>query len=78
MYGAAVLAAVGTGWFVTAEAATGALVRAMPAAEPGPDAPAYAAAHARCRDLYPALAPTLHPTEDRGRIERNPGLPSSR
>jgi xylulokinase len=59
-YGAAVLAAVGAGWFPTAEAAADALVRATPAAAPGPDAAAYAAVHARYRELYPALAPTFH------------------
>ncbi len=59
-YGAAVLAAVGVGWFGTVEAATDALVRATPAAEPGPDASAYVDAHARYRDLYPALAPEFH------------------
>ena len=59
-YGAAVLAAVGAGWFPTVEAAVDALVRATPAAEPGPDAAAYADAHARYRELYPALAPTFH------------------
>jgi xylulokinase len=59
-YGAALLAAVGAGWFPTVEAAVDALVRATPAAEPGPDAPAYAEVHARYRELYPALAPTFH------------------
>ena len=59
-YGAAVLAAVGAGWFPTVETAVDALVRAMPGAEPGSDAPAYVEAHARYRELYPALAPTFH------------------
>ena len=59
-YGAAVLAAVGAGWFPTVEAAAGALVTATPVAAPGPDAPAYVAAHATYRGLYPALAPTFH------------------
>lgn len=59
-YGAAVLAAVGAGWFATVEAAAAALVRATPVAVPGPDAPVYANAHARYRDLYPAFAPTFH------------------
>ncbi len=58
-YGAAVLAAVGAGWFGTVQAATDALVRAATVAEPGPDASAYAAAHDRYRELYPALAPTF-------------------
>lgn len=59
-FGAAILAAVAAGWFPTVEAATDAIVHATPAAEPGPDAPAYAGLHARYRELYPALAPTFH------------------
>lgn len=56
-YGAALLAAVGAGWFPSVEAASEALVTATPVAAPGPDAAAYAEAHALYRDLYPALAP---------------------
>ena len=56
----ALLAAVGAGWFPTVEGATQQLVRVTPAASPGPDAAAYADAHARYRALYPALAPTFH------------------
>jgi xylulokinase len=56
-YGAGLLAAVGAGWHPTVEAASAALVTATPVAAPGPDAPAYAQAHAVYRDLYPALAP---------------------
>ena len=37
-YGAALLAAVGAGWFPTVETACSALVRATPVARPGPDA----------------------------------------
>ncbi len=59
-YGAAVLAAVGAGWFATVEAASGALVSATPVATPGPDTERYAEAHAVYRELYPALAPTFH------------------
>jgi xylulokinase len=58
-YGAGLLAAVGAGWFPSVGAATAALVTATPVAEPGPDAPRYAAAHAVYRGLYPALAPTF-------------------
>lgn len=58
-YGAAVLAAVGAGWFPTVEDATGALVRATPAAAPGPASAAYDDAHAAYRGLYPALSPTF-------------------
>ncbi len=59
-YGAAVLAAVGAGWFDSVEAAAGELVRATPVAGPGPDSATYADAHASYRELYPALAPTFH------------------
>ena len=59
-FGAALLAAVGAGWFPTVEAAADAIVHATPAAEPGPDAARYAEAHAIYRDLYPALAPAFH------------------
>ncbi len=55
-YGAALLAATGAGWFESVEAATEALVSVEPVAGPGPDAPAYADAHAVYRGLYPALA----------------------
>jgi xylulokinase len=58
-YGAGLLAAVGAGWYPTVEAASAALVTATPVAAPGPDAAAYATAHAVYRDLYPALAPTF-------------------
>jgi xylulokinase len=58
-YGAGILAAVGSGWFPSVDAACEALVSATPAAAPGPNAPAYADAHAIYRDLYPALAPTF-------------------
>jgi xylulokinase len=58
-HGAAILAAVGATWFPTVDAACAALVTAVPAASPGPDAARYADAHDRYRDLYPALAPTF-------------------
>jgi xylulokinase len=58
-YGAGLLAAVGAGWFPSVDAACEALVTATTAATPGPDAPAYADAHAIYRDLYPALAPSF-------------------
>jgi xylulokinase len=58
-FGAAVLAAVGAGWYGTVEEASVAFVRVSPAASPGPDAPLYADAHAAYRELYPALAPTF-------------------
>ncbi len=59
-YGAALLAAVGAGWFSTVDEAAAAFVRAVPAAAPGPEAAHYAEAYARFRTLYPALAPFYH------------------
>ncbi|HEV8698263.1 MAG TPA: xylulokinase [Candidatus Limnocylindrales bacterium] len=59
-FGAGLLAAVGAGWYPSVGIAADALVRATPAASPGADASTYAAAHARFRELYPALAPTFH------------------
>jgi len=58
-YGAAVLAAVGAGWFTDVAAATDALVSATLVAVPGPDTSTYAEAHAIYRDLYPVLRPTF-------------------
>jgi xylulokinase len=55
-FGAALLAAVGAGWHPTVAAASDALVRATPVAEPGADAATYATGHALYRELYPALA----------------------
>jgi xylulokinase len=59
-FGAGLLAAVGAGWYPSVRAAADALVRATPVASPGADSPTYAAAHARYRELYPALAPIFH------------------
>ena len=59
-FGAAVLAAVGAGWFADVPAAANALVRTSPAAAPGPGRAACADAHAAYRELYPALAPIFH------------------
>jgi xylulokinase len=59
-YGAAVLAAVGAGWYESVDAATSALVTTTTVASPGVDAALYSAAHDRYRELYPALAPTFH------------------
>ncbi|HEX7195491.1 MAG TPA: xylulokinase [Candidatus Limnocylindria bacterium] len=58
-YGAAILAAVGIGWHATVADACAALVRATPAAAPGPDTARYADVHATYRGLYPALAPAF-------------------
>jgi xylulokinase len=54
-YGAAVLAAVGAGWFATVDDATAALVSATPVAVPGPASNAYQQHHAEFDELYPAL-----------------------
>ena len=59
-FGAAILAAVGGGWFADVDTATARLVQTSPSAAPGPATAAYAEAHATYRDLYPALAPTFH------------------
>ncbi len=56
-YGAALLAAVGAGWFPTVEAACDATVHATAVAAPGPELPVYAERHAAYRALYPALSP---------------------
>ena len=61
-YGAALLAAVGSGWFGSVEEAADAVVRTTLAASPGQDVQRYAEAHARYRSLYPALAPVFHRT----------------
>jgi xylulokinase len=59
-FGAAVLAAVGCGWFSDVASAAGRLVRTTPSASPGLASTAYADAHAAYRELYPALAPIFH------------------
>jgi xylulokinase len=66
-YGAAILAAVGAGWFAAADEATTALVRASHAAGPGRGASAYAGAHQAYRELYPALAPSFRPSRGTSR-----------
>ena len=58
--GAAMLAAVGSGWFGTVGAVSHALVELHEAAYPSPDAHRYEHAYQRYRELYPALAPTFH------------------
>ena len=59
-YGAALLAAVGTGWSATVDEAVERWVEVEPVATPSSDGEPYAAAHARFAELYPALAPTFH------------------
>jgi xylulokinase len=58
-YGAALLGAVGAGWYPSVEEAAEATVQVTPAANPSGDVSRYQAAHATYRELYPALAPTF-------------------
>ena len=59
-HGAAILAAVGAGWFPSVPEACRAVVEVGEPTEPSPQDDAYAAAYATYRGLYPALAPTFH------------------
>ncbi len=59
-YGAALLGSVGAGWFTTVDEAVEATVTVTPLASPGAERERYADAHARYRELYPALAPIFH------------------
>jgi len=61
-YGAALLAAVGAGWFPSVEEAADSVIRVEPRAAPSPDTAVYREAHARFAGLYPALAPMFHAT----------------
>ena len=61
-FGAALLAAVGAGWFASVPEAAAALVTATASASPGRDRAVLGEAHQRYRALYPALAPTFHGT----------------
>jgi xylulokinase len=58
--GAAMLAAVGTGWFPSVEEAAGRLVSVAQPIAPSADAPRYAEHYRRYRGLYPALSETFH------------------
>ena len=58
--GAAMLAAVGLGWFESVEQACRDLVKLNDVIDPPPDTSVYEDAYARYRALYPALAPTFH------------------
>jgi xylulokinase len=60
--GAAMLAAVGLGWFATVEGACRELVRLGVLLDPSQDVRFYDEAYERYRALYPALAPTFHAT----------------
>ncbi len=59
-YGAALLAAVGAGWYPSVEAATESVVDVDPVNEPSGDVDLYRQAHARYQALYPALSPSFH------------------
>ncbi len=59
-YGAALLAAVGAGWFPTVDEAVGSIIEVETVAGPSADRELYGEAHARFDALYPALAPTFH------------------
>ena len=53
--GAAILAAVGAGWYDSVDTACEVMVEVGQVTEPGADASAYGAVYAIYRDLYPAL-----------------------
>jgi xylulokinase len=59
-YGAALLAAVGAGWWDTAAEACAATIGVTGTTEPGPERDVYPPLHDRYRELYPALRPTFH------------------
>ena len=61
--GAALLAAVGSGWFATVEEACRELVEVTDVAEPSSDVEVYPEHYQRYRQLYPALAPTFRSLE---------------
>ncbi len=59
-YGAALLAAVGSGWFGSVEDACHAAVEVRDTIAPSRDAGVYRTHYQRYRELYPALADTFH------------------
>jgi xylulokinase len=59
-HGAALLAAVGCGWFATVEAACQELVEIRERVDPTSEVDAYSHRYERYRALYPSLAPTFH------------------
>jgi xylulokinase len=58
--GAAILAAVGAGWFDDAAEASSAWLQLDPPTSPGSDAPRYGEIYESYRGLYPALRDTMH------------------
>lgn len=59
-YGAALLAAVGSGLLPDVDAACGVMVNVEPSEEPSDLRSIYGEAHGLYRGLYPALSPTFH------------------
>jgi xylulokinase len=59
-YGAALLAATGSGWFNTVEEACREVVTIHPSASPSGDAAMYLETHEIYGNLYPALSPTFN------------------
>ncbi len=59
-YGAALLAATGTGIFPDVESACAATVQATGSTAPGPSTPTYQELYPLYRELYPALRPTFN------------------
>jgi len=59
-YGAGLLASVGAGHHASVDAAVDSLVQLEPGCEPSQNVGVYRAAHARYRELYPALRPIFH------------------
>ncbi len=58
--GAAMLAAVGAGWFSSAQEASAAWLKLDPATAPGDNVAVYSQIYESYRALYPALAETMH------------------
>ncbi|MDX2344356.1 MAG: xylulokinase [Acidimicrobiia bacterium] len=58
--GAAMLAAVGAGWFSSAQEASAAWLKLDPATAPGDNVAVYGQIYESYRGLYPALAETMH------------------
>jgi xylulokinase len=59
-YGAALLAAVGVGWFDSVDVAAEKVIDVETVASPSSNQESYGDAHARFDALYPALSPTFH------------------
>jgi xylulokinase len=59
-YGAGLLAAVGAGWFSSADEAVAATITTSIAAEPGAEVTRYGHMHRLYHELYPTLSPTFN------------------